>query len=65
MPLAVLVTPNLREAARLLDEPVARDEAEMAVKDVLFDWAQLSKQARACAVEVFDSAKNLRKILDL
>ena len=41
------------------------DEAEMAVKDVLCDWAQLSKQARACAVEVFDSARNLRKILDL
>jgi len=32
MPLAVLLTPNLREAARLLDEPVARDEAEMAVQ---------------------------------
>ena len=32
MPLAVLVTPNLLEAARLLDEPVARDEAEMAAQ---------------------------------
>jgi hydroxymethylpyrimidine/phosphomethylpyrimidine kinase len=32
MPLAVLLTPNLLEAARLLDEPVARDEAEMAVQ---------------------------------
>src|SRR4029079_9827595 len=30
MPLAVLVTPNLLEAARLLDEPVARDDAKMA-----------------------------------
>jgi len=39
------------------------DEAETAVKEVLRDWPRLSKQARACAVEVFDSAKNLRKIL--
>jgi hypothetical protein len=31
----------------------------------LRDWPRLSKQARACAVEVFDSAKNLRKILGL
>ena len=41
------------------------DEAGGAVKEVLRDWPRLSKQARACAVEVFDSAKNLRKILDL
>jgi hypothetical protein len=41
------------------------DEAESAVKFVLRDWARLSRQARNCAVEVFDSAKNLRKILDL
>jgi hypothetical protein len=41
------------------------DEAETAVKEVLRDWPRISKQARACAVEVFDSAKNLRKILDL
>jgi hypothetical protein len=40
-------------------------EAETAVKEVLRDWPRLSKQARACAVEVFDSAKNLRKILDV
>jgi hypothetical protein len=39
------------------------DEAETAVKEVLRDWPRLSKQARACAVEVFDSARNLRKIL--
>jgi hydroxymethylpyrimidine/phosphomethylpyrimidine kinase len=32
MPLAVLVTPNLLETARLLEEPMARDEAEMAVQ---------------------------------
>ena len=41
------------------------DEAETAVKEVLRDWSRLSKQARACAVEIFDSPKNLRKILDL
>ena len=41
------------------------DEAEAAVKRLLRDWPLLSKQARHCAVEVFDSAKNLRKILDL
>ena len=32
MPLAVLVTPNLLEAARLLEEPVASNEAEMAAQ---------------------------------
>jgi hypothetical protein len=41
------------------------DEAEAAVKEVLRDWSRLSRQARTCAVEVFDSAKNLRKILNL
>jgi hypothetical protein len=41
------------------------DEAETAVKEVLRDWPRLSKQGRACAVEVFDSAKNLRKILGM
>jgi hypothetical protein len=40
-------------------------EAEAAVKEVISDWAQLSRQARNCAVETFDSAKNLRKILGL
>ena len=40
-------------------------EAEAAVREVLRDWSQLSKQARQCAVEVFDSVKNLRRILDL
>jgi hypothetical protein len=39
------------------------DEAETALKEVLRDWPRLSKQARACAVEVFDSAENLHKIL--
>jgi len=40
------------------------DEAEAAVKEVLRDCPRLSRQARDCAVEVFDSAKNLRRILD-
>jgi hypothetical protein len=40
-------------------------EAETAVEEVLRDWPGLSKQARACAMEVFDSSKNLRRILDL
>src|SRR6266513_5337984 len=39
-------------------------QAEIAVGEVLQDWSQLSKQARGCAVEVFDSVKNLRQILD-
>lgn len=38
-------------------------EAEAVVREVLHDWARLSKQARQCAVEVFDSVKNLRRIL--
>jgi hypothetical protein len=41
------------------------DEAETAMRVVLRDWARLSRQARDCAVEVFDSVKNLRLILDL
>jgi hypothetical protein len=41
------------------------NEAERAIKLVLRDWPRLSRQARNCAVEVFDSARNLRNILDL
>ena len=41
------------------------EEAAAAAKRVLRDWDRLSRQARDCAVEVFDSAKNLRKILGL
>jgi hypothetical protein len=41
------------------------DQAKEAVKEVLRDWPRLSKQARSCAVEVFDSEKTLRKILNL
>jgi hypothetical protein len=41
------------------------DGAETATREVLAEWPRLSREARACAVEVFDSAKNLRKILGL
>jgi hypothetical protein len=37
--------------------------AEDAVREVLHNWSHLSKQARACSLEVFDSVKNLRRIL--
>jgi hypothetical protein len=36
-----------------------------AVEDVLGNWTRQSRAARKCAVEVFDSVKNLRKILGL
>jgi hypothetical protein len=41
------------------------DEAETVVREVLGHWPRLSKQARECAKEVFDSVKNLKRILDL
>jgi hypothetical protein len=41
------------------------DGAAGAVEDVLGNWQRRSREARECAVEVFDSAKNLRTILDL
>jgi len=41
------------------------DTAEAAANSVLADWPQLSRQARASAVDIFDSAKTLRKILSL
>lgn len=41
------------------------EEAEAAAKEVFADWTRLSKEARDCAVETFDSAKNLRDILGL
>ncbi|PZR71916.1 MAG: hypothetical protein DLM73_14835 [Chthoniobacterales bacterium] len=41
------------------------EEARSAVKEVMAHWPRFSKQARACAVEVFDSARNLRQILGL
>ena len=40
-------------------------EAEAAVREVLHDWSRLSKQARDCSLEVFDSVSNLRRILAL
>jgi hypothetical protein len=43
-----------------VDGPAA---AASAAKEILRDWGRLSKSARACAVEVFDAATNLRKIL--
>lgn len=39
------------------------DEAVEAVQRVRKDWKRLSKAARACASEYFDSVKNLQKIL--
>ncbi len=42
-----------------------QDEAVAAIKEVLSNWPKLSRQARRCAVAVFDSTRNLRKILDL
>lgn len=41
------------------------DQAEAAVKEVLGNWERLSRQARSCAVEVFDSVRNLRKIIGI
>ena len=41
------------------------EEAEAAAEELLADWTRLSKQARTCAVETFDSSTNLRKILGL
>jgi hypothetical protein len=40
-------------------------EATNAMKEVLGNWPHWSRRAHECAVEVFDSAKNLRKILAL
>ncbi|HXP34603.1 MAG TPA: hypothetical protein VN827_03555 [Chthoniobacterales bacterium] len=39
------------------------DEAVAAIEDLLANWHRRSREARDCAIEVFDSAKNLRKIL--
>ena len=36
-----------------------------AIRDSLANWRRGSREARACAVDVFDSAKNLKKILAL
>ena len=41
------------------------EEAAEAAREVLGSGKKLARQARECAEEVFDSAKNLRKILGL
>jgi hypothetical protein len=41
------------------------ESAEAGVKEVMADWPRFSRNARDCSVELFDSAKNLRKILGL
>ncbi|HWN64787.1 MAG TPA: hypothetical protein VNN24_03775 [Candidatus Binatus sp.] len=41
------------------------DEAADAMKKVLGNWPYWSQCARECALEVFDSAKNLQKMLEL
>jgi hypothetical protein len=41
------------------------ETAQAAADEVVRNWPRLSREARACAVEIFDSLKNLRKILDL
>jgi hypothetical protein len=38
-------------------------EAAEAIRRVILDWPRISKQARRSAIEVFDSRKNLAKIL--
>ncbi len=40
-------------------------EAEAAVREVIGNWPKLSKAARGSAVETFDAAANLRRILDI
>jgi hypothetical protein len=42
-----------------------QEEAVAAVQQVLRNWPRLSRLARQCAGELFDSTKNLRKILGL
>jgi hypothetical protein len=39
--------------------------AAAAVEDALANWDRRSREARNCAVTLFDSVKNLQKILDL
>ena len=36
-----------------------------AAKHVMANWGRRSREARRCAVDVFDSAKNLQKMLGL
>ena len=41
------------------------ESAGAAVKEVMENWPTLSRQSRTVAVELFDSERNLRKILNL
>jgi hypothetical protein len=41
------------------------EQSVAAVEDILANWPRRSREARACAVEMFDSAKNLKKILGI
>jgi hypothetical protein len=41
------------------------EEAQTAIRRILLDWPQASRQARACAMEIFASEKNLGRILGL
>jgi hypothetical protein len=41
------------------------ESASDAVTEIISDWASLSRQSRSVAVELFDSERNLRKILGL
>jgi len=46
-------------------EGLAPDKLVKKVKKVLGNWPYWSQCARECALEVFDSAKNLQKMLEL
>jgi hypothetical protein len=39
--------------------------AAEATREVMRSWSRYSRSARACATELFDSARNLRRILNL
>src|SRR6184192_2978463 len=41
------------------------ESASDAVAEIISDWASFSRQSRSVAVELFDSERNLRKILGL
>jgi hypothetical protein len=41
------------------------EQSVAAAEDILANWPRRSREARACAVEMFDSAKNLKKILGI
>jgi hypothetical protein len=40
-----------------------KDQAASAIREIIGNWARYSKWARECALDVFDSKKNLRRIL--